>query len=103
MHGVLMSLMMRKPVLAVSPARKVDHVMEEMGLSEYCIPVGSMETAGAMDLLRTLLSEKESLSEQIDRRAAVFAERLEEQYRRLFEMVEESRKRGWKIGQAPEA
>lgn len=41
LHGAILALSCGTPVIAISPARKVTRLMEDCGLSRYCLPLKS--------------------------------------------------------------
>src|SRR5205823_3633837 len=43
-HGVVFAHLLNKPVLAISPHPKVANLMNDIGLSEYCVNINSFDS-----------------------------------------------------------
>jgi polysaccharide pyruvyl transferase WcaK-like protein len=84
LHGVLLSHLMHRPVLALSYDRKVDNHMADMGLKEYCITLENINE----DLIKARFCQLEMNSEKITRlisqKISGYSQTLNEQYDRLF-------------------
>ena len=86
-HNVLLSLFLSKPSIAISFHHKCSSLMDQMGLSEYCVDIKNLKTA---DLIQKFLD----LEGNADRLRAVIGERaedcrvaLDQQYELLFEPI----------------
>jgi len=84
-HNVLLSLLLNKPVIAISFHHKCSSLMNEMGLSEYCHDIGDMSAPRLIGQFEELERHTTELKETI--RTSVEAQRraLEEQYSLLFD------------------
>ncbi len=84
-HNVLLSLLLNKPVIAISFHHKCASLMNEMGLSEYCHDIGHMNAPKLIEQFQDLETHSTEVKETI--RESVEAQRraLEEQYSLLFD------------------
>jgi polysaccharide pyruvyl transferase WcaK-like protein len=83
-HNVLLSLLLNKPVIAISFHHKCTSLMNEMGLAEYCHDIGHMNGRKLIEQFQDL--EKHSTEVKASIRESVAAQRraLDEQYTLLF-------------------
>jgi polysaccharide pyruvyl transferase WcaK-like protein len=84
LHGVLLSHVAGRPVLAVSHDRKVADLMADVGQSRYCFEIDGFDPLTGLERLHELAGRREALSREIliavgDRRRQV-----EAQYDALF-------------------
>ena len=84
LHGVLLSHLMHRPVLAISYDRKVDHHMEDMGLSEYCLDLGKVNLNLLKTRFRQLEGNKEAVERQVSEKISGYVGALQQQYYWLF-------------------
>lgn len=84
-HNVLLSLILGKPVVSVSHMDKNDQVMKAMGLSEYCMPLADVRHEGIVARFEVLERNEDTVRAAIREKAQLYRERLEEQYRLLFD------------------
>ena len=84
-HNVLLSLLLDKPVIAISFHHKCASLMNEMGLSAYCHDIDHMNASKLIEQFQSL--EKHSTETRETIRKGVEAQRraLEEQYSLLFD------------------
>src|SRR5208337_2078357 len=80
-----LSHLMHKPVLAISYSIKVDALMEDIGLSEYCIDINCMDLDSIKNQFGLLESNKDAVTRQIENKVSGYVRALEEQYRYLFQ------------------
>lgn len=83
-HGILLSLHMHKPVLALSYAPKTDDLMREAGVPDFCY---SIETFDLDDLKRGLAGlekDRDPIAKTLADRAQAFREALDRQYDTCF-------------------
>ena len=80
-HNVLFSMLLTKPVLAISFHHKCASLMSDMGLSEYCHDINQIDS----EILIKQFLELERNSEKVRR---ITAERLKEARRALDEQYE---------------
>jgi polysaccharide pyruvyl transferase WcaK-like protein len=84
LHAVILSLLMHKPVLAISYNRKVNIAMGDMGLSEYCIDVNRIDLHSSIERFMMLESNAAAVTRQIEINMASYAKALNDQYRYVF-------------------
>ena len=84
LHGVLLSQLLCIPVLAVSYDRKVDTHMADMGLSEYCLDIHSLETVSLIASFESLTTNADRIKASMKEKTADFARALESQYEFLL-------------------
>jgi polysaccharide pyruvyl transferase WcaK-like protein len=84
LHGVLLSQLLCIPVLAVSYDRKVDTHMADMGLSEYCLDIHSLETVSLLASFESLTTNADRIKSSLKEKTADFARALERQYEFLL-------------------
>ena len=82
-HNVIFALKLAKPTIALSYARKIDSLMADLGLSEYCLPAGSID----VEALKALFDEVETRRDEISREVEkVVAERSQAAQAQLTEL-----------------
>ena len=89
-HSVLCALLLAKPTISISYARKHDVLMADMGLSDFCQPANSLDVDRLLDQLRELESRSAEVSQMLQRQAATKAELLDDQFDQLSELLCES-------------
>ena len=55
-HNLIFALKLAKPTIALSYARKIDSLMGDLGLGEYCLPAGSID----VEALKALFTDVET-------------------------------------------
>jgi polysaccharide pyruvyl transferase WcaK-like protein len=88
-HNVLLSVILGKPVVSVSHMDKNDELMQAMGLSRYCLPLADVRHEDIVARFQDLEQNVESVRAVVREKAALFRDRLEEQYAILFGLVQE--------------
>lgn len=86
LHGVLLSHLMFKPVLAISYSKKVDIHMEDLGLLDYCIDIKSIDFNRIVDKFLLVESEKSNIEKKLIGSVIKNKLALDEQYRRVFDI-----------------
>jgi polysaccharide pyruvyl transferase WcaK-like protein len=83
-HNVLMSMLLSRPVIAISFHHKCSSLMNDMGLSEYCQDINQVNADALVAKFEALVQH----ADEIDRRIAQGVEEarraLDEQYEVLF-------------------
>jgi len=87
-HGVLMSFLLEKPVLALSHHPKVDNLMRDMGQADYLLDIDTFDLPAVIDRFAALESKIDIVGRQIKSNLTVQQRRLESQYDDLFGMWE---------------
>jgi polysaccharide pyruvyl transferase WcaK-like protein len=83
-HGVLLSHVAHKPVLALSYHPKVENLMGEMGHEEYCLSIDDFSVAQLKTTFEKMKVNRCTLSEQIQQKEAVYRTDLERQLHSVF-------------------
>jgi polysaccharide pyruvyl transferase WcaK-like protein len=84
-HNVLMSLLVGKPVIAISFHHKCSSLMNDMGLSEYCQDINRMTADELIAAFERLAEHAQELEGMIAQRIEESRTALNEQYGALFE------------------
>lgn len=84
LHGVLLSYVAGKPVLAISYDKKVDALVEEMNQKDYCVDIRTFDLENLKQRFNRLQSEIEKTHQSIVHSTSQFRQRLREQYERLL-------------------
>ena len=84
-HNVLMSLLVDKPVVAISFHHKCSSLMSDMGLSDYCDDINEMTADRLIAKFEELVQHSEDLKRTIRQQVEENRSALEEQYELLFE------------------
>jgi polysaccharide pyruvyl transferase WcaK-like protein len=77
-HNVLFSMLLNKPVMAISFHHKCSSLMSQMGLSEYCADINDLRVSH-------LIERFTKLEESADSLKAMMAEKVKERQRELNE------------------
>ena len=83
-HGVLLPLLLNKPVLALSYHEKINVLMEDIGQSAYCLPIDQFEVEDVIDRFNSLEKNKQFSKIQIEARIKEYQSALDDQYDYLF-------------------
>jgi polysaccharide pyruvyl transferase WcaK-like protein len=89
LHGVLLALVMHKPVLAISYSRKVTDLMNVMDLPQYCIDLDNLEKSALEKKFRLLESDMENVKREVAVRVRKFGDELDRQYRGVLSLINE--------------
>jgi polysaccharide pyruvyl transferase WcaK-like protein len=84
-HNVLLSLFCNKPVISISFHHKCTSLMNDMGLSRYCLDINDFRSADLIDRIHDIKDDYDNIKATIRDKARVFREALDEQYKRIFE------------------
>jgi polysaccharide pyruvyl transferase WcaK-like protein len=66
-HNVMFALKLAKPTIALSYARKIDSMMADLGLSEYCLPAGSIDIAALKALFTEVQTHRDEISREVEK------------------------------------
>jgi polysaccharide pyruvyl transferase WcaK-like protein len=83
-HNILLALMLKKPVLALSYHEKVRSLMAGMGLAEFCEDIAELEVPLLRQRFSTLMANAEVFKASVKRKAEEYRGALDEQYRHIF-------------------
>jgi polysaccharide pyruvyl transferase WcaK-like protein len=84
LHGVLLSHVAHRPVLAVSHERKVGTLMEDSGLARYCLPIDAFDPAEGQARLLEVAARRDELRRQVAEVVEANRRRVETQFDLLF-------------------
>jgi polysaccharide pyruvyl transferase WcaK-like protein len=91
-HNVLMSLLLGKPVVAISFHHKCSSLMSDMGLSEYCQDINGIKADALIATFEALVQHADEVVRMIAQRVEEARSALDEQDEALFEeRIDESR------------
>jgi polysaccharide pyruvyl transferase WcaK-like protein len=83
-HNVLLSLLLNKPVLAISFHHKCSSLMSQMGLLEYCQDINRLSADRLIEQFCELDRNSEKLRPLIKHKTEEFRRALDQQYNCLF-------------------
>jgi polysaccharide pyruvyl transferase WcaK-like protein len=87
-HNVLLALLLGKPVVSLSYNEKNEALMAEAGLSAYCQTLDALDLERLKQQFCDMERSAERLREEISSKVSVLRERLQEQYRTVFALVQ---------------
>lgn len=80
LHGVLLSHVAGKPVLAISYESKVDTLMGDMGQSQYCVSIDNLDASFLIETFAHLRSCSDKVGTDIRTQVATYRQELKQQY-----------------------
>ena len=83
-HNVLLSLILNKPVVAISFHHKCSSLMRQMELSEYCHDIHGMDSARLIEQFELMEQNQDAIRTTIADGVSHARVALDEQYGRLF-------------------
>lgn len=83
-HNVLLALMLRKPVVAISFHEKVDSLMNAMGFTRFCQDIEHVDVEQLIDQFTELDATSDSIRCELDRQSEAYRTALERQYETIF-------------------
>ena len=86
-HNLVLALMLNKPVVCLSDHGKLDSLMTEIGLTEYCLPLANLDFDDLIDRLVKLEKNAEALRPYIKQKTEEYRRTLDEQYSLIFQCV----------------
>jgi polysaccharide pyruvyl transferase WcaK-like protein len=85
-HNLVLALMHKKPVLALSSHPKLDSLMVGLSLAEYCVPLQNLSVDILIERFLRLEKNAEELEPYIGRKAESFREELDIEYSEIFSL-----------------
>jgi len=85
LHGIILSHILYRPVLAISYDRKVDTYMMEMGLSEFSLNIHGVEKDCLHKNFKILSFQKNFIKQRLKEKICIMELELEHQYSAVFE------------------
>jgi len=83
-HNLLLSLVLERPVIAVSFHHKCASLMSEMGLAEYCFDIHAVDAGSLIDGFERLENNRDDVKRVITDGVARNRQALHEQYEHVF-------------------
>jgi polysaccharide pyruvyl transferase WcaK-like protein len=83
-HGVVFAHLLNKPVLALSHHPKVTTLMNDIGLSEYCVDMDSFEADSLLNTFGLLAANTQSVKRRMAEALARYRGELANQFDNLF-------------------
>lgn len=84
LHAALLSLLSGKPVMAISYDRKVDVLMQDMGLMSYCTHVNDLEIQEMLKVFNLMKGARDDIRNEIKSKLSNYKKLLDSQYDSLF-------------------
>jgi Uncharacterized conserved protein len=91
-HNLVLALMLNKPVLCLSDHGKLDSLMTEIGLTEYCLPLANLDFNDLIDRLVKLEKNAEALRPYIKQKTEEYRRTLDEQYALISDAFERTKR-----------
>jgi polysaccharide pyruvyl transferase WcaK-like protein len=86
-HGILISLMMNKPVLGIAYAEKSRALLEQVGQAEYALDISDFTTENLIERLRSMEENAPAIRRKIADSIAPFRKALDEQYDTVLGLI----------------
>ncbi|MGL5876205.1 MAG: polysaccharide pyruvyl transferase family protein, partial [Xenococcaceae cyanobacterium] len=83
-HGVLLSLVLHKPTLAISYYRKIDMLMNDTEQAEYCVSIDTFAVEELKQKFISLAANREKIATQLAKHSQNYRATLNKQYESLF-------------------
>jgi polysaccharide pyruvyl transferase WcaK-like protein len=83
-HGVVFAHLLNKPILAVSPHRKVSDLMSALGLSRYSADIRTFDPSRLTELFDELVRDRSNIENRLADRLVQYRLLLEKQLDSLF-------------------
>ena len=84
LHGVLLSHLINRPVLAISYDSKVDTYMSDMELSEYCMDIHKFEKTELLKSFIAMTKNKDIIKKKLKEKVSLYSRKLDTQYDHIF-------------------
>jgi polysaccharide pyruvyl transferase WcaK-like protein len=79
--------MLNKPVVCLSDHGKLDSLMNEIGLTEYCLPLANLDFGDLIGRIVELEKNAEALRPYIKQKTEEYRRTLDEQYSLIFKSI----------------
>ena len=84
LHGIILASLVNTPVLAISPASKIDRLMEDMELTEYLLNIQRIELSLLINRFQSLEANHEIARSTMQRTVAKYRLAIETQFDLVF-------------------
>jgi polysaccharide pyruvyl transferase WcaK-like protein len=92
-HNLVLASSLHKPIIALSDHPKLDSLMAGFGLSEYCLPLETLDLESLTNAFQQSWREAERIKACIGAKTEKYREALDEQYGVAFARAERTRRR----------
>ena len=89
-HGVVFASLLNVPTIALAPHPKVTTLMDDMGLSEYCMDIATCDAADLKERFDRLVANRDDVKARIRQHVAQFQSSLVSQFDCLFQASPET-------------
>lgn len=89
LHGILLSHVLGKPVLAISYDRKVDTHMTEMRMTDYCLDFRQVRTSSIVDRFKSMVSNAEVMASNLREAGTKYGAGLQNQYDHVLRVLKQ--------------
>lgn len=86
-HNVIFSLLLEKPVIAISFHHKCSSIMSQMGLSQYCQDINSLNADRLIEQFCRLRENSDCVRRAIKEKVAACQHELNQQYEIIFSQL----------------
>lgn len=83
-HGVLLSLRLHKPVVALSYHKKINELMADTGQGDYCLSIADFQVEALKERFTHLAANRMTANAQIAQRINAYQADLDKQYKAIF-------------------
>ena len=88
-HGVVLAHLLNKPVLAISHHHKVATLMNDLGLSEYCVDIRTFDLDLLANTFIRMVENRDEIKKRMAEKAASYRRGLTLQFDQLFPRIQE--------------
>jgi polysaccharide pyruvyl transferase WcaK-like protein len=88
-RSVLRSHLMNKPVIALSYDEKVDRLMSDIELKEYCLPIAQFSVETLTNKFARFNMNRSKIKAAMEKKLQEYRTALNEQYEHFFEIMRE--------------
>jgi polysaccharide pyruvyl transferase WcaK-like protein len=79
-HGVVLAHMLNIPVIAISHHPKIDTLMNDLGLAEYCLDIHVADGSALKAAFVSMVANRERIQTQMAERSALYRQKLGSQF-----------------------
>jgi len=86
-HSVLLAVYLCKPVLALSYRSKVNSLMDDADLRQYCLDINNVRVEDMKKRVLSLFENSDAISKNLSTRVNTYIQSLNEQYDKVFGII----------------
>lgn len=83
-HGVVLAHMLNIPVIAMSHHPKMDTLMSDLGLAEYCLDINKADGSALKAAFTSMVANRESIQRHMAERSELYREQLVSQFDQII-------------------